>query len=479
MEDYKKLEELYLNNRFTRDSSTIKDPMTVIVTLTDFNDRGEDDRTLLHLAVENTDLEGVKFLLEKEVDLDADANDNTLLHTLANAAFARNYKDIVAHQDAIYEIAKLLLEHKVKPKRKNNYDHIAYVVAAEKMNFPMLKALAESGLKMDAPKENGMNLMHFLLERNEGASLDEFRKACLVGAIDALINSGLDPEDKDAFGYNVEHYARRGDFRDIIALLTGDESASQHGGMSLVEAITKKEYEIADSLLENGADINEVDSERKMTPLMWFCAYPNPEAVEYLVKKGADVNFSEGETQYTAMGLLITSGYNNLRGLYLDSLFKMYKTLCKSKLDIDAVVDGKGNTALNLLCAQRDMEGSNTKIAEILIDKGADVNIANLEGATPLISFAKHNGKELSLGICELLIDEDADVTYTDRYGNNVVMYAAQLYSEGDAKKICELALEVDGDIANAVNNEGKTAMDYAVERGNEACVKALIMYMN
>lgn len=477
MSKIQELDRLYLENRAGR-SGIITDPMTVYSTIEDFSEVDNEGRTFLHLAVSNLDLDGVLFLFEKGVSPEKDNKGNHLFHALANSPYFAKESDIIAREKLIYAIAKILIENKVKYKRKNDYEHLAYVVAAEKLAYPILKALAEDGLKMDAPKENGMNLMHYLLEKAGYNKPSQEKELCLSRTIEALIESGLDPEDKDAFGYDVDTYARRADLRQVIAMLTGDESAAVNGGMSLVEALSKKEFNIADELLANGADINEVDSERLMTPLMWFCSNPRPDAVKYLVAKGADINFIEGSTNESAMSLLIKKGYDNLRGLYFDALFDIYKTLCKGGANLSAVVDGLGNTALNLLCQQRDMEGCNTKLAEILIDNDADVNRPNLEGLSPMMSFTRYNGRELQLGIIELLLDEDADVNQKDRYGNTVLLYATALQDDANAKKIAELVLEVNSELANVANNAGQAPMDVAIACNNEACSKVILMNM-
>ena len=471
------LKDLYLNNRVGR-SGIITDPMTVYSQITDFNEVDADGKNMLHYAVENLDLNGIHFLLEKETEIESDKINNNLLHTLSKSPYLANPKLIIDNEEAIYKIANLLLENKVKPKRKNDYEELSYVVATKKLAYPMVKALAESGLKMDAAMENGMNLMHFLLEEAGYNSPSEEKEKCLEEIIRALISSGLDPEDKDSFGYTPEFYAKNAHLNSIVAILQGNDDANSEEVLSLKEALNQGDYSLADKMLANGADINEVDAENNMTPLMWFSFLVNADSVKYLLDKGADVNFKEGSTGQTALSLFITNGYRNLRGKTLDVLPKVLKLICKSDIDLNNIIDEKGNTALNLLCKQKDMEGINTKLVEILIDQEVDMNIPDLEGLTPMMSFARYNGEEQSLNIIEALVDEDADVTHRDKFGNNVLHYAAMNERDNDAKKIAELVLDLNSEIANQTNNEGKTAIDIAIERGNEACTKAILMNM-
>ncbi|ORX81654.1 ankyrin, partial [Anaeromyces robustus] len=62
----------------------------------------------------------------------------------------------------------------------------------------------------------------------------------------------------------------------------------------------------------------------------------------------------------------------------------------------------------------------NTNIINYLIDQGADINIKNTDGDTPLIIATKKNYMEC----CEKLISNDVDVHCKDISGNTPLMIA-------------------------------------------------------
>lgn len=464
-------------NRVGR-SGIKKDPKTILDQIVDFSQVDSQGRNLLHISVGNLDFDGVNYLLEKGVALETDNLNNNLLHTLAKSPYLSKKSDIIAHEESIYKITKLLIEQKVKPKRKNDYEEISYVLAAQKMAYPFLNAIAEVDLKMDAPMENGMNLMHYLLERSSYNPVSEEDEEVIKLTIKALLASGLDAEDKDAFGNTPEDYARKADLRSILGLLQGNDGGADQEVMTLKEAIEKSEYEVAYKIITSGVDLDEVDEKNNMTLLMWFCFTVNIDAVKYLVNRRVNISFQEGVIGNSAIGLLIERGYYNLRGKSLNTVIDILKVLTKGNVDLDAVVDAHGNTALNLVCKQPDFEGLNSKMVDVLIDNDVNLDFPDFEGLTPMMSFAKYNERELNLNIIEALIDEEADVSHIDKYGNTVLSYAAMNSKDSDAKKIAELVLDVDSSLALVVNNEGKSPLDLAIESGNEGCAKVILMNM-
>jgi ankyrin repeat protein len=152
----------------------------------------------------------------------------------------------------------------------------------------------------------------------------------------------------------------------------------------------------------------------------------------------------------------------------------MLRTLAENGLDVNATVDNDGNTALNLACQARYLADLNTSLAEELINAGARINLPNLLGKTPLMSFAQL-GNETKYNIGELLLDHNADLAYTDQLGNTALMYAAGNTDHMSGKRIVSLILDKDISTLERINNAGQTAMDIAIAQNNEAVVKQLM----
>jgi len=72
----------------------------------------------------------------------------------------------------------------------------------------------------------------------------------------------------------------------------------------LCAAISKGDFSTVKKFIEYGADVNETSND--MTPLMIAARYNNVEIIDYLVSKGANVNY-KGENGMTALKCAVNS----------------------------------------------------------------------------------------------------------------------------------------------------------------------------
>ena len=107
----------------------------------------------------------------------------------------------------------------------------------------------------------------------------------------------------------------------------------------------------------------------------------------------------------------------------------------------------------------------NFEIAEYLIENGANVNMVHPRKAeTPVSASSEFGHHEFLL----FLVDHGADVHVSDDWGNTPLHYAIspafdRRISPSDRHKVVQILLENDVDI-NKKNNEGKTALDLAIQ---------------
>ena len=101
------------------------------------------------------------------------------------------------------------------------------------------------------------------------------------------------------------------------------------------------------------------------------------------------------------------------------------------------------------------------------IENGADVNEANINGATPLIAAA-HNGH---LNVIERLVENGADVNKANINGVTPVYVAAQ---EGHSEVVQLLLAKEDIDV-NAADNNGATPLYAAAINGHSEVAQLLL----
>lgn len=123
--------------------------------------------------------------------------------------------------------------------------------------------------------------------------------------------------------------------------------------------------EVAELLIERGADVNARDPETGYAPLHWAASQGNTEVAEMLISKGADVKAVDNLGR-TPLHAAAACDYSAVAAM-----------LIEKGADVDAR-DKFGNTPLHLAASS----GSDLT-AKLLLDKGADPKAANSRGRTP------------------------------------------------------------------------------------------------
>ncbi|NJN84872.1 MAG: ankyrin repeat domain-containing protein [Caldilineaceae bacterium] len=173
--------------------------------------------------------------------------------------------------------------------------------------------------------------------------------------------------------------------------------------MALIAAATRGDLPEVERLVEQGADIHVADG-RGITPLI-AAAYANQvEVARFLIDLGADVNVQDN-TKQSAYLIPTADGYLELLKLTLaagadvhslDSYngtgliraadrghVEIIAELLKTDIDIDHV-NRLGWTALLEAIILGDGGPRHTEVVRLLVEAGADVNLADGQGVAPL-----------------------------------------------------------------------------------------------
>ena len=286
-------------------------------------------------------------------------------------------------------------------------------------------------------------------------------------------------------------------------------SADTSGDTALIIAARNGHAALVSSLIEAGADVNVVATVNKYTALGAAAWSGKNQIVEILLKAGADVNISGPSKQTPLMwaakggktgctGLLINAGaeINALTDLK-DSALTMAALRghagCLDQLicagaDVNNKLEN-GDTSLLIVAENCDREVTPRRLhhhlpdeesehleheyfdrcVEVLTQNGADVNIANPDGKTPLW-FAAEGG---SVRGVEVLLNSGADISTRDAAsGDPILLTAAQ--NSNDCYECVELLISKGADV-NETGNDGFTALMSAAIEGNLRCIKLFV----
>lgn len=497
---------------------------------TDSRDEHHKNNTPLHTACYFTDRTAVSILLERGADINAKNDDgDTPLCVMAR----RSHSPV----DAIFaEIARLLLSKGARVPRSGK-DTTALIEAVRNRHFLMADVLLMSGDRIDSTNRNGDNVLHVICESAGNITDDIRRKEARIadfserwysdkdkqetyGELERLresdkqcyhttkliLESGqIDTEDKDNVGKTALDLARERGARRIGALLSGqdpetDELAALAGGLDIFQALRYKDEVALDALLRSGVDTQSICEDKNMndykgkSPLGCALVRENFPAAEMLLRGGADPNFRDAEERTAFAVWMGNRGHDHEDK---ETCLRFLQCLTECGWDPESPADKEGNTALSVACRGA---GYDTGIWAVryLVENGADVNATNMQGQTPVMNLYggrfwdgnipriagfprsyPYDGRvctEQDAETLEVLLEAGADINATDKWGNTLLHYIAASSMRG-SKEAASLVMDFGTPNMNAVNNEGKTVLDIATEKNDEALVKFLLKY--
>ncbi|MYH39602.1 MAG: hypothetical protein F4154_01200 [Candidatus Dadabacteria bacterium] len=326
-----------------------------------------------------------------------------------------------------------------------------------------MKDLNSASTYIDSRDEDGSTLLHI-------ASL-----ACNLESVKLFIAAGADVNAVDKSGFTPLHDAIREGISEITRNADeGDPEARKNLAVMIAEDVDPKiaregNMEAVKLFIAAGADVNARDGSGG-TPLHYTWRQGKTEAVKVLIAAGADINARDEAGQTP---LYVAVGFQS---------FEAIKTLIAAGADVNAK-DKYGYTPLDTGLRQ----GITADIVKILIAGGANVN--SLSGvvykSTPLhiavspvyqISPVTSHGRSSSdsAEILKTLIAAGADINVKDSDGKTPLHHAVVFNDPSIVKILVDAGADVYVKDKGGFFSSGKTPLQIARSKASAEVVKVL-----
>ena len=346
-------------------------------------------RHIMARALRDTNLGLMRSLLQGGAELHkADIDASHALHT--------------SSQRGDKNFAKILLDHGADVNLRLFQD--------KRGRTPLYEAVMKG-----FPGDDGR---HESLMENEGFTSP-------IGMIELLLDSGADPNAKQAGGGTALHKAiSLGEpYVRLLSSRGADVDARNDQQESVLDLAVDASDRMIDILVEYNVDLEAEDSYDRTALLK--AARKGPEAasrIETLIGHGANVNTK----------------------------------------------DTRGRTALLEAIQQTPHDAA---IARTLIAHGADVNAEDDYGQTVLLEAVKTEPLDATAATVRTLIEHGADVNAKDVKGRTILHHLHNS-TDGTLQHLLELGMDV-----NAKDDTGERPMDFAVRQSDNAKYKLLLDY--
>ena len=262
------------------------------------------------------------------------------------------------------------------------------------------------------------------------------------------------------------YYSSLCGFNDIVEhlVIKHPEHVNAIGGryqLPLLAALLGKHTEVANTLLNSGADVHFRDNWGK-TPLhtLFEGDYDAVELARLLLEHGADVNRRDRDNN-TPLHLVMASW-----------MYKCVAILLEHGAEVNAE-NKESKTPLHLLFENSYSDEDDLfDIAQLLIQRGADVNIREMDQWAPL-HWAAFDGR---LSIARLLLDHGARVSAENDQSEVPLLLVSQgnYKSQEHGAGLAQLLLEHGADVNARAKNEW-TPLHWAAFKGRLEITQLLL----